>query len=339
VRFGVFDHMDRSVEDLARQYADRLTLVEAYDRAGLYAYHLAEHHATPLGLAPSPSVFLAAVAQRTSRLRLGPLVYTLSLYDPLRLIDEVCMLDALSGGRLELGVGRGISPIELKLMGIDPDEAPSLYAERLQILLRGLGSEQLDFEGEHHVLHGVPMELRPVQRPHPPLWYGLGRVESAARVARAAMNAVCNGPADRVRPVTDAYRAAWRDLGRAEEDLPLLGRGHHVVVADTDAEAMELLRPAYRQWFASLDHLWRVHGVRVPLPMPEDPDEAVRAGICVAGSASTVRDQLLDECDRAGVTYLLARFAFGALPVEASLRSVELFAAEIVPAFERSAAV
>jgi alkanesulfonate monooxygenase SsuD/methylene tetrahydromethanopterin reductase-like flavin-dependent oxidoreductase (luciferase family) len=74
MRFGVFDHMDRSVGDLARQYEDRLVLAEAYDRAGFHAYHLAEHHGTPLGLAPSPSVFLAAVAQRTSRLRLGPLV-------------------------------------------------------------------------------------------------------------------------------------------------------------------------------------------------------------------------------------------------------------------------
>ena len=339
MRFGVFDHMDRSVEDLARQYEDRLTLAEAYDRAGLYAYHLAEHHGTPLGLAPAPSVFLAAVAQRTSRLRLGPLVYTLALYDPVRLIEEVCMLDALSGGRLELGVGRGISPIELRLLGVDPDQAPSLFAERLEILLRGLGSERLSFDGEHHVLRDVPMELRPVQRPHPPLWYGLGRIESAPRVARDAMNAVCNGTAEQVRAVTDAYRAAWADLGRPADDLPLLGRSHHLVIADSDAEALDLLRPAYRQWFASLDHLWQEHGVRVPLGLPDDPDEALAAGICVAGSPATVRDRLLDEGDRAGANYLLGRFAFGALPLEASLRSVELFEREVVPAFADHAAV
>src|SRR5688500_9260753 len=116
MRFGVFDHMDRSVEDLERQYADRLRLAEAYDRAGLHALHVAEHHGTPRGLAPSPSVYLAAVAQRTKRLRLGPLVYTLALHHPVRLIEEICMLDALSGGRLELGVGRGISPIELGML-------------------------------------------------------------------------------------------------------------------------------------------------------------------------------------------------------------------------------
>ena len=93
MKFGVFDHMDRSGGDLHKQFADRLNLIELYERAGFHAYHIAEHHATPLGMAPSPSVFLAAVAQRTRTLRFGPLVYTVNLYHPLRLIDEICMLD------------------------------------------------------------------------------------------------------------------------------------------------------------------------------------------------------------------------------------------------------
>jgi alkanesulfonate monooxygenase SsuD/methylene tetrahydromethanopterin reductase-like flavin-dependent oxidoreductase (luciferase family) len=104
MKVGVFDHMDRAGADLGRQFEERLKLIELYDRAGFHAYHLAEHHATPLGMAPSPSVFLAAVAQRTKRLRFGPLVYTVNLYHPLRLIDEICMLDQMSGGRLELGI-------------------------------------------------------------------------------------------------------------------------------------------------------------------------------------------------------------------------------------------
>jgi alkanesulfonate monooxygenase SsuD/methylene tetrahydromethanopterin reductase-like flavin-dependent oxidoreductase (luciferase family) len=331
VRFGIFDHMDRATPDLARQYEDRLTLIEAYDRGPFHAYHLAEHHATPLGLAPSPSVFLAAAAQRSTRLRLGPLVYTLSLHDPLRLIEDICMLDALSGGRLELGVGRGISPIELRMMGVDPDGAQRLFAERLELILRGLSSEWLDVDGRR-----VPMEVRPVQRPHPPLWYGLGRVESVPRVAAAGMHAVTNGTAEQVRAVTDAYRAEWSRLSRDDAALPLLGRSHHVVIADSEDDALELARPAWQEWFASLDHLWRAHGVRVPLPFTEDPEEALAAGWCLAGTVSTVRDRLMDECDRAGVTYVLGRFAFGGLPLEASLRSVELFCEEVVPAFDAS---
>src|SRR5687767_6138477 len=98
MKFGVFDHMDNSGVPLRQQYEERLQLVEAYDRLGFHAYHLAEHHGTPLGLAPSPGVFMAAVSQRSSRLRFGPLVYSLPLYHPIRLIEEICMLDHLSGG-------------------------------------------------------------------------------------------------------------------------------------------------------------------------------------------------------------------------------------------------
>src|SRR5215510_7248141 len=134
MEFGVFDHLDLGAVPLGEHYENRLQLIEAYDRLGIRGYHLAEHHATPLGMAPSPSVFLAAVAQRTQRLRFGPLVYTLSLHHPLRVVEEICMLDHLSGGRLELGVGGGISPIETAYYGVNPDNRQKMYVEALQIL-------------------------------------------------------------------------------------------------------------------------------------------------------------------------------------------------------------
>jgi len=114
MEFGVFDHLDRGSLPLRDYYEARLELIEAYDRAGFHAYHVAEHHATPLGMAPSPSIFLAAAAQRTRRLRLGTLVYALPLHHPLRMIEEICLLDHLSRGRLDMGFGRGSSPIELE---------------------------------------------------------------------------------------------------------------------------------------------------------------------------------------------------------------------------------
>src|SRR6266536_2989190 len=103
MEFGIFDHLDRNDLPLRDYYEDRIKLVEAYDQAGFYSYHLAEHHSTPLGMAPSPSVFLAAVAQRTRQLRFGTLVWAMPLHHPLRLIEEICMLDQLRGGRLEIG--------------------------------------------------------------------------------------------------------------------------------------------------------------------------------------------------------------------------------------------
>src|SRR5215472_15186191 len=173
MEFGIFDHLDRSDAPLAEFYESRLKLAEAYDRGGFFCYHVAEHHSTPLGLAPSPGVFLAAVAQRTQRLRLGPLVYTLPLYHPLRLIEEICMLDHMSGGRLEIGFGRGSSPSELIYYGADPEQAQKVYAEALELVIKGLTQPTLTFHGEFFHLDDVPMELAPLQKPHPPIWYGV----------------------------------------------------------------------------------------------------------------------------------------------------------------------
>src|SRR5260370_40643275 len=100
MQFGVFDHLDRDDQPLGDYYRARLQIIEAYDRLGFYAYHVAEHPATPLGMAPRPSVFLPAGAQRPVRLRFGPLGYALPLYPPLRMIEEICMLAQISAGRL-----------------------------------------------------------------------------------------------------------------------------------------------------------------------------------------------------------------------------------------------
>src|SRR5213594_4312240 len=125
--FGIFDHVDRGDEPLATLFEQRLRLAQAADAAGFRTYHVAEHHATRLGMAPSPGIFLAAVAQRTRRIRFGPLVYLLPLYTPLRLIEEIAMLDHLSHGRLEVGIGRGVSPFELKYHKIDHEESREIF--------------------------------------------------------------------------------------------------------------------------------------------------------------------------------------------------------------------
>jgi len=163
--FGVFDHLDRrpgvAIGDV---YEDRLRLIARYDAAGFHCWHLAEHHATPLGLAPSPAVFLAAAAQRTRRIRLGAMVFCLPMYEPLRLIEEICMLDNLSGGRLKIGVGRGVSPYEVEAFGI---------------VMAGLRDGRVDHAGRFYTYRDVPLHLAPVQRPHPPLWYGVATPDGA----------------------------------------------------------------------------------------------------------------------------------------------------------------
>lgn len=336
MQFGVFDHLDFGGVPLSEHYENRLKLVEAYDRAGIRTYHLAEHHATPLGMAPSPSVFLAAVAQRTRRLRFGPLVYTLSLHHPLRVAEEICMLDQMSGGRLELGVGRGVSPYEVAYYGVDPAKAQSMYIEALQVILAALAGKTLDHSGEFYRFRDVPIELEPVQRPHPPLWYGLARLEGLPWVVANRVNAVCNGPPAFVRQITDGYRQAWAAAGHGAEALPLLGMTRTIVVAATDAEALTIARRAHRRWHQSFMQLWNKHGTRpISAFYPDSFEEVLQAGFGIAGSPATVRDALARQVAQTQVNYLLCRFAFGDMSLPESLSSLELFAQHVMPALAR----
>ena len=195
MKFGIFDHIDDAGMPLGQLYADRLTIAEAYDRAGFYGYHVAEHHTTPLGAAASPALIFAALAQRTKKLRFGPMVYLLPFYHPLRLIEEVCMLDQMSGGRFQLGVGRGVSMYETAAYGLDFAKTQAMYHEAFQVLLQGPDVGRADFHGEFYKFDKLPMVLKPVQKPHPPLWYGVtlagqrrlaGREPRQHRRARAA---------------------------------------------------------------------------------------------------------------------------------------------------------
>jgi alkanesulfonate monooxygenase SsuD/methylene tetrahydromethanopterin reductase-like flavin-dependent oxidoreductase (luciferase family) len=332
MEFGVFDHMDRGEQSLMQQFRDRLDLVEAYDRAGFFGYHLAEHHGTPLGLAASPNLFLAAVAERTQRLRFGPLVYTMSIYHPLRLLEEICMLDQLSGGRLEVGIGRGISPIEMGFYGVGED-SQAIYQEVRDIVLQGMTAQTLNFRGKYFTFDEVPLEIKPAQHPHPPLWYGAARPDTTAWTAAHKINIVTNGPASAVRTITDQYRVEWSRTDHAAEPLPRFGMNRHVVIADSEQDALEHARPAYQRWYDSLLHLWRLRKMQIPVNFPEDFADARAAGLCLVGTVAQVRDAMQREIETAGINYLLCRMAFGNLPKEVSLRSIALMAREVMPAF------
>src|ERR1700732_5248043 len=142
-RFGIFDHLDHAGGSLRQQYSDRLKIAAAADEAGFLTYHVAEHHGTPHGMAASPNLFLSAAGQRTQKLGLGPLVMLLNLYHPLRAFEEICMLDQLSGGRLDLGIGRGAVPLELSFFGVPAAEAEGRYREAAEIVLKAMETDTL----------------------------------------------------------------------------------------------------------------------------------------------------------------------------------------------------
>jgi alkanesulfonate monooxygenase SsuD/methylene tetrahydromethanopterin reductase-like flavin-dependent oxidoreductase (luciferase family) len=332
MKFGIFDHMDDAGVPHGELFAGRLRLAEACDRAGFHAYHLAEHHGTPIGCASSPGLFLAALAQRTTTLRFGPLVYLLPFYHPLRLIEEVCMLDLMSGGRLELGVGRGVSPFETANYALDFAQTQAMYHEAFQVLLKGLAVDELTFDGKFYHFDKVPMILHPVQRPHPPLWYGVSLPDNADWPAQNDVNVISLAPPQQVRPIFDRYLSVRTNLGKA--DTTLRGVGRHVVVADTDAQALAIARRAYPRWRANFFWLFERHGSapRVAGLYPKSFDELIALGIAVAGSPATVRDFVAADVKATGANYWTPWLAFGDMTLDEILHSVDLFAREVMPA-------
>jgi alkanesulfonate monooxygenase SsuD/methylene tetrahydromethanopterin reductase-like flavin-dependent oxidoreductase (luciferase family) len=338
MKFGVFDHMDRGTVGLTEQYENRLKLIEAYDRADFYCYHLAEHHATPLGMAPSPAVFLAAVAQRSKRLRLGPLVYILSLQNPLRAYEDICMLDHLSGGRLELGIGRGVSPVEIGYYGVDPEQSRPRYQEATAILMEAFAKNTLTFHGQHFHFTETPIEIKPLQQPHPPLWLGIGSPDGIPHAVRNRINMVSNGTNAQVRALTDRYREEWAKTGGAAKDTPILGMNRHIVVAQTEAEALRRAKPAYAAWFRNLNLLWAKKGIPMPsLGYTSDYELAVERGFCIVGTPEMVGEKIDRQVEACGINYLMCRLAFGDLPYECSLESIELLAREVMPRVRQAA--
>jgi alkanesulfonate monooxygenase SsuD/methylene tetrahydromethanopterin reductase-like flavin-dependent oxidoreductase (luciferase family) len=331
LEIGVFDHLDRGAGTLRDYYEDRLKIVEAYDKAGFFGYHVAEHHATPLGMAPSPTVFLSAVAQRTRRLRFGPMVFALPLYHPFRLIEEICMLDQMSGGRLEMGFGRGASPIELTYFGADPAKAERVYREGLTLVLDALERGKLDFKGEFFEFADVPLCVEPLQRPHPPLWYGVHSTEAAERAAKRGMSLISLDTAEVTRPFFDTYRATWRSE-RPGQPMGKMGLSFFMVVADTDAGALAAARRAYPVWHESFYYLFVRN--RGPMPIHARPphwDEMEAQGRAIAGTPQAVAAFVREKLDISGADYVIGQFAFGDLSLAEVQRSIALFASDVLP--------
>ena len=337
MKFGVFDYIEGSEAPLQKTYEERIALLQALEAAGFYGYHLSEHHATPLSMTPSPSIFLAAAARETKRIRLGTLLYLLPLYHPLRLLEELCMLDHLSGGRLDIGVGRGISPHEFEAYGEDFDQSADAFEHAFNVLYQGVTRDRIDYSCDRYTFKDVPMVLKPLQRPHPPLWYGLRGDHGPLFAAKRGMNGVTLGPDDRVTRIMQAFRSNWAayaDERRAYSSpvqSPMVGVMRAMFIADSDVDAERIARQAHETWFDNLAWLWKVRGTFPPIAIAADFDQARASGTLVVGSPDTVRRVLVGQAERCGHNYLVLLLAFGSLTHVQQMRSLELFRTEIMP--------
>src|SRR5262245_14915272 len=335
MEFGIFDHMERRDADLAALYEQRLQMLEFADAAGFARYHKAEHHFTPLDSAPSGTVFLAAASQRTKRIRLGTLVSLLPFYHPVRFVEEVCALDHLTHGRLDLGIGKGISPIEHRLWGHPDEQAMPRTLEAIDVLRKGFTQERLSHTGTFHSFEALPMVLTPLQKPHPPLWYP-GNIEFAGA---HRLNSVVGGPI----PAVKAQVARFRELVAAATidwnpgvATPTIGATRHIYVARTRESAHARARTAWQRYDENLAKLWRAHGIE-PVMSPSlkgDFDRAIAAQVLLADTPDAVRAQVEALRTDAAIDYFVGAFAWGDLMHDEVMASLGLFADGVMGALQ-----
>ena len=229
-------------------------------------------------------------------------------------------------------MGRGISPYELAYSGVDFLAAQEIYEESLEIILAGLRGGRLTHHGRHYTYRGVPMELAPVQTPHPPLWQGVVRPDGAAAAARRGVNIVSTlGSTASSRSSSATSRRGRRRPARRRRSSGCSARSSSPTPTPRPCE---LGRPAYQRWYESLTHLWRQFNT-VPMRFAETLDRAIENDTAVVGSPATVRAEVERHLAASGGNYFVGRFVYGNMPFDAALRSIELFAHEVMPHFAR----
>ena len=349
LEFGLFDWVD-AVPGLstAEVYDARLRVLAEADEREFSRYHLAEHHGTPLGLSPSPSVFLAAAARVTERIRLAPTTFIVPLYDPLRLVQEICMLDQLSHGRLDVGVGKGSSPIEAAMYGLTPADAAARFDSVFPAIVEAMETGTFRRPGaDGTAAQEVPLHVPVHQRPHPPLWYPTSNAASIPRLGDEGYNVLfgfgfASPPLEAVREQSRVFFDHVRQSAARGEvryglpgSTPRFGMLRHVLVAETDEAAVALARPAFDAHYESFTHLWRAHGSD-RFTGPADFDALVAEDKLFVGSPETVAAQVARARTIGEVNYLAGAFAWGSLDVETVLASVRLFRDQVVPAVRSS---
>ena len=334
--FGLFDWIEWDKSAPNDIFENRLKMLEYADHSGFHTYHLAEHHLTPLSVSPSPAVFLAAAAQRTSKLRLGPLVFLLPFYNPIRLYHENCMLDNLSNGRLDLGVGRGVSPREAEKFDVDLDISWEVFNEQMDMFTNGFTTGLLNYKGKHYNYEDLELWIRPYQKPYPPLWYASNNIETVPWMAQHGFN-TCHVFADNAatKEHFDLYKRVWTtermsDGLNSHVAVPKLGLVRHLYMAPTDEQALAEAKPAFEAWFHNINYLWDIAGYD-SLNFIRDFDDLESREIVIAGSPSTVTERVQRAIDETGINYFCPIFAWGDLTPDQVMRCMSLFVEKVMP--------
>jgi alkanesulfonate monooxygenase SsuD/methylene tetrahydromethanopterin reductase-like flavin-dependent oxidoreductase (luciferase family) len=322
------------------------------DALGFDGVWLTEHNFTGEAVYCDPIPFASALAVRTSRVRIGFAVIQLALRHPVRLAVQLALLDNLSGGRLDVGVGRGSIYNEYEFVGygLRSDDARERADETLEILVRGWTEAPFAYHGKYYQLSLPELRPRPVQRPHPPIWRSVvsppsfrecGRLGAPILAPRIPLARI----PERLAMYDEGLREGGHDAATSERLREQAAIWRHVYVGESQAEAEETLGAAVLCTRRHMLHAraafnpddFRVDPAMVnPFNDPAVPDaEGVRWSLesgALCGTAKRVGEQV-DELREAGVRHLLCQLSFGYLPHDKIVASMRRFAEEVMPRF------
>lgn len=349
MRFAAFTHLSEKESTTHQQRFEEFAAeVRLADGLGYDYFFAAEHHFTRgFSLAPSQPVTLTVVAQNSTRMRFGPMVVQLPISQPLRVVEEMIMLDHLSGGRLDIGLGQGVSPHEHITYGIDTDSSLARFQEGLEIVLRALTAESpFSYSGQFWQYADVDLPWRPLQRPHPPIWVPTSSSERGYEYGLRGFGVGGFGilGMDRCERVFREYRRGCHEAGRPQEQRSMAYLAS-TLVADTDAEATALMYEHLRHQLALFEEERR-RALEMGGPSVERVNlaalrrlDAMRAGMdgfadelrFVHGSPETVAAKIAHLRGRLGANVFIGEFSFGELTWEQVSRSHQLFMTKVAP--------
>jgi alkanesulfonate monooxygenase SsuD/methylene tetrahydromethanopterin reductase-like flavin-dependent oxidoreductase (luciferase family) len=344
MRFGTFSYNQARPWATEKQAFDELLeQILLTEQLGFDEAWFAEHHHSDYGMLSSPNLIIAALAPRTQRLRMGNLVSVLPLYDPMRLAEECGILDILTGGRLNVGLGRGVPKDDMKHR-LDRDTAQARFEEGIEILMRAWTGETFSYAGKAWGYEEISCRPQPLQKPHPPIYYGATSPDSPAMVARRGWNLALSR-----QPLANCARViqAYREERTKHPNLPGSGNAimvRDVYVADTDEQAWrDGPREITRFWQLATDNYWRGDTVS-PDDLPKFTERfpyfpgglTVKRldewGTSLIGSPQSVLKKTRAMLETARPDTLVGMFSFGGLKHEQVRRSIELFATKVMPA-------
>lgn len=309
----------------------------AAEQAGFWCASVGEHHFCDY-IVSSPPVLLAAMAERTTNIRVGTAVALGTNNDPIRQAEDYATVDVLSGGRMELVVGRGnLYEHTFTAFGQDPTLSREMYQEKLLLLLRALREEQIDWEGKHRPpFQNFTTQPRPLQE-RMPVWVGGGSsIESGEFAAAAGLPLMLPGvfgPPSIFIPVVERYRELWAQHGHPEEECRI-GTIAHTFIAPTSQEAFAVSGPRFEVYMNWVRELLRMSTPAMG-DMIRQTDLAVMTerGPTVCGSREEVIDKMSVYRDTLGLDTYLLMTDLGGMPAEELGEALAMFGDEVLPHF------